>query len=154
MKYALRTPPLFATLLTLIGISILCALGAWQLQRLEWKKNLLATVETQNAQEFKLFAPEQITPENAHLNGEIEGKFLYDKEIALGPRLLKSPSGLDSQYGAHIITPLKLEDGQILLINRGWAPKDYALGTPSMSPELTVTVAEVMVLECFAPWSM
>lgn len=37
--------PLFATGCTLVCVAILCTLGAWQLDRLNWKRGILAEIE-------------------------------------------------------------------------------------------------------------
>lgn len=37
----LRKLPLFPTLITIVGVLVLCALGRWQLERREWKHRLI-----------------------------------------------------------------------------------------------------------------
>ncbi|PVM85829.1 SURF1 family protein [Caulobacter endophyticus] len=38
--------PIVLTIVTLIAFTILCGLGSWQMQRLAWKEDLLARIET------------------------------------------------------------------------------------------------------------
>jgi cytochrome oxidase assembly protein ShyY1 len=38
--------PIIPTIITAIGVLILCALGRWQLERREWKRDLIARLET------------------------------------------------------------------------------------------------------------
>lgn len=115
--------PLWGTILTLVGIAILCGLSTWQLQRLEWKQDMLAQIDAQKNQPFRTFTSAELTPENQYAHGEVEGHILYEGEIALAPRTREGESGY------HIFTPLLLPEGQTILINRGWAPLDYKTGT-------------------------
>lgn len=41
---ASRAPGVVATLAVILGVAVLCALGAWQVQRLHWKTALLARI--------------------------------------------------------------------------------------------------------------
>lgn len=112
-------PPFWATVLTICGLSVLCALGTWQVQRLEWKTALLADIQNQSQRGLSQLKISDLTPDNQYLQGEISGRFLFDKEIALQPRTFKGTPGV------HVITPLVLDNGQTLLVNRGWAPLGY-----------------------------
>ena len=38
--------PIVLTIVTLVAFAILCGLGSWQMQRLRWKEDLLARIET------------------------------------------------------------------------------------------------------------
>tara|TARA_Y100000588_G_C14049554_1_gene836535 strand:+ start:139 stop:753 length:615 start_codon:yes stop_codon:yes gene_type:complete len=46
----------------------------------------------------------------------VEGEFLHDKEMYLAARSYRSNPGY------HVITPFKLLNGSMVLINRGWIP--------------------------------
>ena len=37
--------PVWGTILTVIGVVVLCTLGTWQLDRLAWKKDLIAKLD-------------------------------------------------------------------------------------------------------------
>lgn len=116
--------PLWATVFTLIGIVILCLLGGWQLQRMAWKNEILHHLDeayAANPMDKKLTYAALLDAgkENAmFLRGHAAGQFLYQNEIAVGPRSYRGMPGYQ------IITPMALEDGGILLINRGWVPED------------------------------
>ncbi len=121
--------PFWATTLTVLGIMFLCGLGYWQLQRLEWKTELLAALD---AAKQKSAAPtlfyEQInnlakTADDTALIRYVflEGRWLHDKEIAVGPRTWKGKPGY------HILTPMALKGGGTALVNRGWVPIDKKL---------------------------
>lgn len=116
--------PLWATVFTILGIIILCTLGMWQLQRLDEKKVLLAKIEASTAvdpMEQRLRAATFINAEQRgqdFIAGHVIGRYLHRHEIILGPRTYEGLSGY------HVITPVILEDGGTLLVNRGWVPDD------------------------------
>lgn len=125
----LQRPPLLPSIFTLIGICILCGLGTWQIQRLAWKTEILGALE--QAQSIS-HAPTVLSPQIAELAAVennaaliryvfVEGTWLHDKEVAIGPRTWKGKTGY------HIVTPLMLADGGTVLVNRGWVPEDKKL---------------------------
>lgn len=126
--YAKR-PPLTATILALSGVAVLCTLGGWQLERRAQKHELLARMDTADKMPPRKFSPSDLIPENEFMRGEIAGELLYGKEIAISSRTH------NGQIGVHIVTPLRLDDGTAILVNRGWAPKDYAPGERSDNAE-------------------
>lgn len=77
--------------------------------------------------------------EMEYMRTEIEGEFLHDREFLIYPRgrldreFQKNASNISgivasnniSSGGAHIITPFKIKGTNIIvMINRGWIPKD------------------------------
>lgn len=115
--------PFWGTVLTIIGVVILCTLGTWQLQRLQWKADVLDAIEA----EYAINASENLLPQ-AMLFGDVdfkrgyvEGTYLHDKEVLLQPRMH------DGDVGYHVLTPLRLSGAQdiVILVNRGWAPFDW-----------------------------
>ena len=108
-------PALFA-----LGAVLLCSgLGVWQVERLFWKRGLIA------AREAALAAPPVAPPASLDQARGLEfrhiaatGSFLNEKETYLhtiGPR-----GGL----GFEVLTPLRLNDGQAILIDRGFVPAE------------------------------
>lgn len=107
-----KKPPLIATILTLLGITILCALGTWQVQRLEWKRNIIKALDT--AYDSKNTYTPDLTKSFSY--GRVEGKFLADKAFLIGPYVR------DSKVGNNLIVPILLANEQTLLVNMGWSP--------------------------------
>lgn len=107
---------------TLLGVVFLIALGNWQMRRLEWKEGLIGSIaERAHAPPVPLATVE----ERAGMGGDVEytrvnasGTFLNDKELYL--------YALDDQGepGFDVITPLRLADGSIALVNRGFVPNE------------------------------
>ncbi len=95
----------------------LLALGTLQVHRLGWKTELIAAREASLARPpvaLSRITRDRITP--AFRRVRVGGEFLHDKEIRLGPRTLNGAAGW------HVITPLRLIGGGIVLVNRGWVP--------------------------------
>lgn len=111
--------PVYASVLTLIGISILLSLGLWQLKRLEWKTALIASIQEGSAQDLREFIPSDLSPDLRYHGGYITGKFDFSNEIAVLSKVYKG------EPGYHIITPLIISGDHVVLINRGWAPLGY-----------------------------
>ncbi len=109
------------TIIIIIGaVLTLSFLGTWQVQRLNWKKGIIADLEveyqkdpTQNTYDYETLK-ELENEEVPILFGSIRGRFLIDKEIFLKPKTY------EGKVGAHVIQPFKLIDKGTVLVNRGW----------------------------------
>lgn len=123
MLQALREKRLvWPGLAALIGIAVLMALGTWQMQRLAWKQGLIGAIgERTHAPAVSV----AIVEERAAAGGDVEytrvaldGAFDNTREIHL--------YALDESGGPgfHVIAPLRLADGSIVLVNRGFVPND------------------------------
>lgn len=126
--------PFWATLFTLTGLLILCSLGLWQVQRLHWKTDLLTQIDTlyqTDAAATPIDSKTLTQADSAGLNflrGTLHGHYLTKESFRSGPR------PLDEQQGSHLYTPFQLQDGAIVLVNRGWIPdgtKIDMIPTPS-----------------------
>ena len=110
--------PWFASFFTLISLLILTGLGTWQIQRLAWKNDLMASLETEykkNGLEYPLNLRDLIVvSKDTPLKGSITGQFDYSNEIKIGPR------GENSVLGYDIFTPFYLKTGGVVLVDRGW----------------------------------
>jgi surfeit locus 1 family protein len=103
------------------ALMILLGLGFWQVQRLEWKQAII------NERAERLAAPPlDIASVSAtswqeveHRRVKITGKYLHDREILLLNSVRHGQNGFD------LITPMALESGGTVLVNRGWVPRDW-----------------------------
>ena len=112
--------PLFwPTLFTVPVVLLFLALGSWQIQRLFWKRDLIAQREAAVAA-APVAAPR--SQEDArgmefhHVTDE--GVFLHDKEIFLGAT---SEGG---RQGYQVLTPLLEPSGRVVFVNRGFIPAE------------------------------
>ena len=125
--------PFWATLLTLLGVVTLCALGTWQIQRLQWKNDILNKLDA-------AYESPQTNPDLSNLSsdsftyGTMKGRFLFDKSILLGH------SVQNEKPGRTLITPLDTEQGTIL-INMGFIPNENPLDGHFLSASNNATIS-------------
>jgi surfeit locus 1 family protein len=111
--------PLVPSLMTLVALVILLGLGTWQLQRLQWKSEIIATIEANVALPVTPLPNEDIDVEAwRYRKAQVVGRFHHDKEIHLYAASAKGKPGY------LIITPLERPDGRFVMFNRGWVPLD------------------------------
>ncbi len=123
----------------LAGFAFLIALGNWQMRRLEWKQGLIGSIaERTHAQPVSLALAE----ERAALGGDVEytrvkveGQLLNDREIHL------YALDVENGPGFHVITPLRLADGSLALVNRGYVPNDLKDASKRTAGQLAGDVA-------------
>lgn len=95
---------------------ILVALGIWQLIRLDYKNSLILSIE-ENYNLPPMQANGAIPQDSLYNNIGIRG-YLENTKTIFYYRLNKNVPGYE------VLTPLKLNDGSVLLISRGWV-KDH-----------------------------
>ena len=82
---------------------------------------------------------------------KIAGTFLHDKEFHLAARSMKNAVGIQ------VVTPLRTDDGRIVLFDRGWVPSEKRdpatrrAGQLEGRVELTGVVRRAQVQRQFAP---
>ena len=107
-------PGIGATILTLLGLAGLVALGNWQLERLAWKRALLAEIaERTTAEPVPL--PARIADPEAwrYRRVVLEGRFDHAHEMLLA-----------AGRGWQVITPLLRDGAPAVLVVRGFVPED------------------------------
>ena len=118
--------PLGLTLLALLAIGLFAgfvSLGNWQVHRLAWKRALIARVDA------RVHAPPVAPPprnqwpsvsaeKDEYLHVRLSGVFLHDRQTLIW-------AATDEGSGYWVMTPLRMADGSIVLINRGYAPADW-----------------------------
>ncbi|MBY6261623.1 SURF1 family protein [Azospirillum sp. 412522] len=113
-------PSLGATLITLAGLAVTIGLGTWQLERLQWKQELIARIARQMA-EPPVPLPARIDDPAAweFRPVTLTGRFLNDKETLL---IARPHQG---RVGYEVLTPFERADGAgAVLVNRGFVPMD------------------------------
>jgi surfeit locus 1 family protein len=105
--------------MTLPAVLGALALGNWQVQRLQWKNELIAERQARREAPPLAALPERFDPAQHEFRKlRVTGRFLHEKEIHLAAL---TPRG---NHGFHIITPLQLNRGGTVFVNRGWVPRD------------------------------
>jgi surfeit locus 1 family protein len=107
------------TIACVLLFAILCGLGAWQLERLQWKLALIARVDSHMAAApLPLDQLLAMNPDDAQYRRvTLTGRFDHAKEAYV----------FTTDEGAavyHVLTPLKTNDGKVLMIDRGEVPKE------------------------------
>lgn len=114
-----RRSPAFLIGLTLIALFFFagfCALGAWQVQRLGWKRDLIARVDTR-IHALPIPAPRAAARADEYRRVRISGHFLHDKTALVQAVTVRGP-------GFWVLTPLVTDQGFTLIVNRGFVPPD------------------------------
>lgn len=146
-------PALWPTLISLPILVLSLSLGVWQMERREWKRDILDRLTTNQAAApmplDELLRGDPLRHEYGRV--KIAGSFVHDKEFHLAARSLKNKVGLQ------LVTPFKTNDGRILLFNRGWIPSEKkepakrAEGQGTGGVELTGIVRRNQERRQFAP---
>lgn len=144
-EYTARRFPWTVGAIALILFAVLIALGTWQVQRLQWKEALIATIEERVRQTPVAMADlhTRISEEGAleYTPVTVRGTFLYEGELFF----LATHEG---QSGWFVYTPLALApgesraSGEVVIVNRGFVPYDKRdpAARPGSQPEGIVTV--------------
>lgn len=141
---------------TVISLPILVfslALGFWQMERREWKRDILDRIAHNQATPAVAFDDLIKADPLLHEYGKVRvaGTFLHDKEFHLAARSLRN------KVGMQIVTPIRLDDGRIVLFDRGWVPSEQkdgagrAAGQLAGKVELTGVVRRNQIQRQFAP---
>ncbi len=102
----------FPVTLGIVGLTILVSLGAWQVQRLEWKQGILVTIESRIL-DTPVFVPNDYSPnEHNYLPVKVEGTIGPEVLLFLTSERLSGP-------GYRVISPLVF-DGRKILVDRGF----------------------------------
>ncbi len=109
-------PGFWPTAVTLAALSVLIGLGTWQLQRLEWKSALIAEMQARGVAAPIALPADPSDPSLEYTPVRLIGQFLHEKELHVPARTHNGKVGL------HIVTPLRLDDGRTVFVNRGWVP--------------------------------
>ncbi|WP_284777172.1 SURF1 family protein [Agrobacterium sp. lyk4-40-TYG-31] len=117
---------------------ILVSLGTWQVKRMYWKEALLADIQQRiHAAPVPLSDIEEM----AKSGGDIEyrtvaltGTFDHAHEQHFF-------ATFQGQTGYYIYTPLKLEDGRSIFVNRGFVPYDMKEPAKRMAGEVASVVS-------------
>lgn len=114
-----RRSPAFTVGLTLIALFFFagfCVLGVWQVQRLAWKRDLIARVDAR-IHALPVPAPRAAAKADEYRRVRISGHYLHDKAALVQAVTVRGP-------GFWVLTPLVTDQGFTLIVNRGFVPPD------------------------------
>ena len=137
----MRARRLLVLLAALAGVALAARLGLWQLSRAAEKEAQQAALESRSQEPPLAPASLAHTLDEAaaqqHRRITLQGRWIGARTVFLDNR------AMDGRAGFIVVTPLALPDGDAVLVQRGWAPRDAAERTrvpPVASPEGVVTV--------------
>lgn len=112
---------------SLVGVALLIALGVWQLHRLIWKEALIAAVEARaHAAPAPLPSPGSwaaLEPADYEYR-RVEASGVYDlvnQELVFTS--MEEPRGPYGGVGYQVMTPMRLTNGETVIVNRGFMPE-------------------------------
>lgn len=119
-----RSSIFYWLLMLLAGLFLLlfAGLGIWQVERLQWKRDLIARVDAR-VHAAAVPAPGAADWQSVNVRDDeyrhvmLSGRYLHDKEV-LVHALTERGSGF------WVLTPLQSADGALTFINRGFVPSD------------------------------
>jgi len=102
---------------------LVCSLGMWQLKRMKWKKELIEMRRQRLAMprievRGSPFPWKDKVADYIYRVVEVRGVFDHENEMHVGPRPGTDESG-ETTPGVLVVTPLRLEDGSTVMVNRG-----------------------------------
>jgi len=135
--------PFWGTILTIMSLMILCALGSWQIDRLGWKEDLLARIAVEQAVDANTVDLSGVVlGEDMILKrGFLKGRYAHDKAILIRPRTF------DGASGYHVFTPFEVSGGSApILVNRGWIPieRDRGEGHVMTQPTQEIVITGIL----------
>jgi surfeit locus 1 family protein len=102
------------------ALVVLLGLGTWQVERLRWKEAVIAERTSQlTAEPIALPAADDWAAWDFR-RVEVAGVFDHDREQLFGA------STHQGELGHHVLTPLRRDDGSVVLVDRGWVPAGRA----------------------------
>ncbi len=120
-----------------ILLPLFCALGIWQLDRAEQKRQLASTQEARRKLPAVRIGADRSDPASWEFRSLLaEGRFLPQWTL-----LIENRKHL-GRNGYHVITPLQLSgSGEILLVNRGWvSEQELSDNAPLPTPQSQVSI--------------
>ncbi len=94
------------------ALALLLGLAFWQLDRLQWRQDLIASIEA------RAHAPAVALPAAPEAFTRVTASGTFDHG---GERHILAQTH-EGGVGISVITPLHLDDGRLLLVDRGWVP--------------------------------
>lgn len=101
-------------------LGLLCWLGTWQLERRQWKLDLIARVEGHMAAApLSLDQIAKLGPQEAQYRKvRLRGRFDHSKEAYV------FATAAEGVAVYHVLTPFRTDDGKLLIVDRGAVPED------------------------------
>jgi len=114
--------------------AVLIALGVWQVQRLGWKENLLAKIDSRMSMDAVTLPDVIDDPDEwEYRRVTVHGHFLKEHSFLIQPRTHNGKAGY------HLVMPFDIQSGGIVYINRGWVSDETRdqVTSPAVDSDVT-----------------
>ncbi|WP_105974851.1 SURF1 family cytochrome oxidase biogenesis protein [Streptomyces geranii] len=123
-RFLLSRQWVILTLVALVLIPTMIRLGIWQMHRYEERtarNDLVAAALSADPVPVERLtsAGHTVTTGERYHTVSAKGRFDTSDEVVVRRR-----TNSDDEVGYHVLTPFVLDDGKVLLVNRGWIPAD------------------------------
>lgn len=142
-----RLGGLLLLVVAVLSAALTARLGVWQLDRARQKLDLQQQILSRAA---LAPLPQAMLARNAsdaqaqqYRRTSLRGRWLSERTIYLDNRQM------NSRQGFYVLTPLLLDDGDAVLVQRGWSPRDFV--DRSRLVPLDTPAGEVVVTGRIAP---
>lgn len=109
-------PLLWPGLMAAVMLTVLLSLGTWQVRRLHWKRDVLAEIARAEAA-----PPVPLTDSpDPYSKVQVSGHLHDELSASYGAEVRDTPAG--AQLGTQLIVPLERDEGDAILVDRGWVP--------------------------------
>ena len=113
-------PVFWPTVFFVFSFIILISLGTWQVKRLIWKNDLISFYLKQSTNNIiNLHKENFVSEEIEYRKVRLTGKFLNKKEVHITGKTYEGNAGF------HVVTPFLMQNGNYVLVNRGWVSENY-----------------------------
>lgn len=123
-RFLLTRQWVIVTIIALLLIPAMVELGFWQLHRHEHRvaqnKLISDALGAEPVPVEQLTSPGHTVPQG-DVWRRVTATGTYDTEHEV---VVRRRTNSDDKVGAHVLTPLVLDNGRVLLVNRGWIPTD------------------------------
>ena len=126
-------------LLTVLFVGVTSSLGFWQLGRAHLREQM----EAEQASNAALPALSNLQLENLPQDSQLLYRNLTLEGVWLSPWSVYLNRPMHGQAGFWVMTPLRLDSGSVVLVQRGWAPRDPV--SPNKAPALKAAPDHVQV---------
>ncbi len=116
--------PIVLTILAVLLLGVLLALGVWQVQRMQWKEGLIAGAEAAAGQ-----PPLPLTEALKLENPEFRRVLLTCRGLAAAP-YVELQSIENSDAGVRLVSACAVEGGATLLVDRGFVSAEISARPP------------------------
>jgi surfeit locus 1 family protein len=142
-------------LFALVSMAALIGLGLWQLERLAWKEALIGEVSARVGAPPVEAPPEAdwgklVSSDYEYRHVRVSGTYAFAHQVLVF-RALDNPRGKFDGPGYLVMTPLRLADGAVILVNRGFVPQDQKERFATQSGESAGLVAVTGLMRASEP---